>query len=64
MQERCSVPLSFIAVWLLGVFGTAGGQTAATPFVTPVFELGAVNGVPGFSDSKGGPMMEFSECLD
>lgn len=57
MQERCSVPLSFIAVWLLGVFGTAGGQTAATPFVAPVLELGAVNGVPGFSDSKWGPMI-------
>lgn len=49
-------PFSLNPLWLLAVFGTAGGQTAANPFVTPVLEVGAVNGVPGFSDSKWGPM--------
>lgn len=49
--------LCLSVVWLLGVYGTAGGQTAASPFVTPLLELGAVNGVPGFSGSKWGPMV-------
>ncbi len=48
---------SFFVSPLLGVFWTAGAQTVATPYITPTFELGAVNGVPGFSDSKWGPMV-------
>ena len=37
---------------------TTGAQiTAATRSIVPVFELGAVSGVPGFSYSKWGPLV-------
>jgi hypothetical protein len=49
--------LFIIVFLLLGAFRAAGGQTDAARYVTPVFELGAASGVPGFSDSKWGPMV-------
>lgn len=48
---------TLIAVWSLAVVGTVGGQTVDTRSVVPVLQLGAVSGVPGFSDSKWGPLV-------
>jgi hypothetical protein len=48
---------TLITVWSLAVVGTVGGQTADTRSVVPVLQLGAVSGVPGFSNSKWGPLV-------